>query len=182
MGDYKDIGEFKDYIEGKLIEQKKIARRNRIIEDVFKYLVENTKIDIPPAMIKNRSNITRDGFERRLKEQKVSKKNYLKALNITEDEIKKEKEKLLSEYKKEEDKNKIKEFIESEDGKKNLTGSIRRRKIIDFLIKNAKIVEEEKSDAGKDKKKKLLLPGNNKPDANNSDKKLWTPSKKNKKE
>ena len=218
MGDYKDIGEFKDYIEGKLIEQKKIARRNRIIEDVFKYLVENTKIDIPPAMIKNRSNITRDGFERRLKEQKVSKKNYLKALNITEDkfdeeikkravdeikeyliiealekaeknniepaedEIKKEKENILSEYKKEGDKNKIKEFIESEDGNKNLAGSIRRRKIIDFLIKNAKISEEEKSDAGKDKKKKLLLPGNNKSDAKNSDKKLWTPSKKNKKE
>jgi len=218
MGDYKDIDEFKSYIEGKLSEQKKIARRNRIIEDVFKYLVENTKIDIPPAMIKNRLNIIRDGFEKRLNEQKVSKKNYLKALNITEDkfdeeikkravdeikeyiiiealekaeknnieptedEIKKEKENILSEYKKEEDKNKIKEFIESEDGKKNLIGSIRRRKIIDFLIKNAKIVEEEKNDTGEDKKKKLLLPGNNKPDVKNSDKKLWTPSKKNKKE
>ena len=70
----------------------------------------------------------------------------------------------------------------TEDGKKNLIGSIRRRKIIDFLIKNAKIVEEEKNDTGEDKKKKLLLPGNNKPDVKNSDKKLWTPSKKNEKE
>jgi len=138
-------------------------------------------------------NITEDKFNEEIEKRAVDEvREYLiiEALekaeknNIepAEDEIKKEKEKLLSEYKKEEDKNKIKEFIESEDGKKNLTGSIRRRKIIDFLIKNAKIVEEEKSDAGKDKKKKLLLPGNNKPDANNSDKKLWTPSKKNKKE
>ena len=211
MGDYKDIDEFRNYIKEKLIQQKKVVRRNKIIEDIFNYLVENTKVDIPSVMINNRTSVIKEGFNNKLKEQKTSKKNYLKALNITEekfdeeirqsaareikeyliitalektekdnieptaDEIKNEKEDVLSRNQKREDKNKIKEFIESPDGEKSLVASIRRRKLIDFLIRNAKITEEEKKDARRSIKEKLLLPEKDESKIKNQDKKIWTP-------
>ena len=211
MGDYKDIDEFRNYIKDKLIQQKRVVRRNKIIGDIFNYLMENTKVDIPHVMINNRISIIKEEFNRMLKEQKISKKNYLKALNITEekfneeirqravseikeyliitalektekdnieptpDEIKKEKEDLLSRNQKEEDKNKIKEFIESPDGEKNMVASIRRRKLIDFLIRNAKITEEEKKDVSRNMKERLLLPEKDESKIKNLGKKIWTP-------
>ena len=70
-----------------MLEQKKKIRRGKIIEDILNYLLDNTKVDLPEVMINNRIKQIGDEFDGKLKEQKVKKGDYLKALNITEDKF-----------------------------------------------------------------------------------------------
>jgi len=87
MGDYKDVDKFRKYIKDKMLEQKKKVRRGKIIEDILNYLLDNTKVDLPEIMIKKRIKQIGDEFDSKLKEQKVKKGDYLKAINITEDKF-----------------------------------------------------------------------------------------------
>ena len=87
MGDYKDVDEFRKYIKDKMLEQKKKIRRGKIVEDILNYLLDNTKVDLPEVMINNRIKQIGDDFDSKLKEQKVKKGDYLKAINITEDKF-----------------------------------------------------------------------------------------------
>ena len=62
----------------------------KIIEDIFNYLLEHTKVDIPPVMIDNRVSQIKEDFKNALKSQKISKETYLKSLNITEEKLEEE--------------------------------------------------------------------------------------------
>ena len=76
--------EFKEYLKGKISEQKVKTRRDRIISDIVKNLVDNSKFEVPEPMIKNRISFYNEDLEKKLKDYKVSREDYLKAYNINE--------------------------------------------------------------------------------------------------
>ncbi|MGM0367659.1 MAG: trigger factor [Actinomycetota bacterium] len=208
VGDYEDEKEFREDIKEKLVEQKKQLRRNKIVEQIIDDLLEEANITAPRAMVDNRVKQLNDEFERNLNAQKVNKKSYLKALNISEEDlnkqlreraerevqeylllksleekekdniepkeedIEKEKEELIKQYNKDEEKKKVQDFLNTPQGKENLTSSVRRRNLINLLVKNAKVVEEKKE--GKKSGKELHVPEGSKT-GKGSEKKLWTP-------
>ncbi|MFO7928920.1 MAG: hypothetical protein R6U35_04575, partial [Candidatus Humimicrobiaceae bacterium] len=208
VGDYEDEKEFREDIKEKLVEQKKQLRRNKIVEQIIDDLLGEANITAPRAMVDNRVKQLNDEFERNLNAQKVNKKSYLKALNISEEDlnkqlreraerevqeylllksleekekdniepkeedIEKEKEELIKQYNKDEEKKKVQDFLNTPQGKENLTSSVRRRNLINLLVKNAKVVEEKKE--GKKSGKELHVPEGSKT-GKGSEKKLWTP-------
>ncbi|MGM0366785.1 MAG: trigger factor [Actinomycetota bacterium] len=100
--------------------------------------------------------------------EKLEKKN----IEPKEEDMKKEADQILERYQKDEEKKKVEEYLDTPQGKENLASSIRRRNMIDLLVKNAKVVdrkEEEKQD------KKIVTPQGEKA---GSEKKLWTPNEK----
>ena len=197
FGEYKGIEDFTEYLRGKILEQKKRIRRERMVFDIVNYLVEKSNFDVPEPMISSRINHMIEDFENELKEHKINREDYIKSLNITEEQfqnnvkqsavreikeylifnalekaeekniepddsqIEEEMKKLLANYEKEEEKNKVGDYLKKDAGKKELSASLRRKNLFDILIKNAKIVEviENKEEKSKAKGKKLWVPG-----------------------
>jgi trigger factor len=85
FGDYKDAEEFKSFMSGRISEQKKKMRRDRIISDIINNLVGSLKLDVPEAMIANRMDHFNKDLKKELDEHKISKSDYLKAYNLTEE-------------------------------------------------------------------------------------------------
>lgn len=220
FGDYKNIEEFKEFIKNRIIEQKQKARRDRMASDIIRNLVENSKFEAPEPMVKNRINHIMEDFEKDLKENKISRPDYLKTLNLTEEkmqenirksaimeikeylifnalekteskniepsaeEIEKETGKIIDSCEKDEDKTKVREYLNIPEGRDEITVNIRRKNLFDFLIKNAKITEEEDLKT-KHPEKKLWTPKDKdskdaKTQASGEEKKLWVPGKSNK--
>jgi len=195
FGEYGSVEEFRGFIAGRIAEQKKRNRRDRIISDIINKLVEAVRLDVPPPMIENRIKQYSEDLKKELEEHRISRQDYLNSYRITEEqfaesmrnsairEIKEyliltalektesaniepsesqvleETEKVLAVSKKEEERAKLKEYFESENGRRDLKNSIRRRNLFDLLIKNAKIIEEKK------------------PWVPESQSRLWTPQK-----
>jgi len=197
FGEYKGIEDFTEYLRGKILEQKKRIRRERMVFDIVNYLVEKSNFDVPEPMISSRINHMIEDFENELKEHKINREDYIKSLNITEEQfqnnvkqsavreikeylifnalekaeekniepddsqIEEEMKKLLANYEKEEEKNKVGDYLKKDAGKKELSASLCRKNLFDILIKNAKIVEviENKEEKSKAKGKKLWVPG-----------------------
>ena len=197
FGEYKGIEDFTEYLRGKIFEQKKRIRRERMVFDIVNYLVEKSNFDVPEPMISSRTSHMMGDFASELKEHKINKEDYIKSLNITEEQfqnnvkqsavreikeylifnalekaeekniepddlqIEEEAKKLLANYEKEEEKNKVGDYLKKDAGKKELSASLRRKNLFDILIKNAKIVEviENKGEKSKAKDKKLWVPG-----------------------
>ncbi|MCL4378234.1 MAG: trigger factor [Actinobacteria bacterium] len=187
MGDFETLEDLKKFIKENLEKQKKDARQNKIFSDIVNYLVENSKLDIPQIMIDNEVKELLNDFEHRLKDQNLTKEQYMNYFKITEDkitediknkavfnvkeylifntlekelkdkieasaeEISFEKDKLLGSAKKDEDKKKIEDYLKTPTGEKNIIGSIKRKKLVDFLIENAKIKELSKNNLSGDK-------------------------------
>ncbi len=129
-------------------------------------------------------NITEDKLNEEIRERAVREvKEYLifkalekaekKNIEPSEDEIKKEKDNIISRYKKEEDIKKIREFFENHEGNKTLTQTIKRRKIIDLLINSAQVIEEKNT--GSRGKEDIWTPDKDKARAEKKAKRLWTP-------
>ncbi len=129
-------------------------------------------------------NITEDKLNEEIRERAVREvKEYLifkalekaerKNIESSEDEIKKEKDNIISRYKKEEDIKKIREFFENHEGNKTLTQTIKRRKIIDLLINSAQVIEEKNTDSRG--KEDIWTPDKDKARAEKKAKRLWTP-------
>jgi len=118
----------------------------------------------------------RERAEREVKEYLIFKaleKAESKNIEPTDDEINKEKDYIISRYEKEEDRGKVKEFLESDDGKEVLNQTLKRRKIVDLLINSSQVMEEK--NAGNKSKKEVWTPDKNKTQVENKEKKLWTP-------
>ncbi len=216
FGEYKDLEEFKSFISQRIADQKKKMRRDRIITDILKSLVDSLKLDVPEPMIANRIERFNEDLKKELDEHKISRSDYFKAYGLTEesfndnlrltaikeikeylvinqleiaeagkiepseDQIAKEKEKVLASNVKEFEKSKLKSYLESEEGKENVIDSIKRRNLFDLLIENAKIKEEDSKKTEKPSKK-LWTPGTAKEprdteeQKSGEDKKLWVP-------
>ncbi len=214
FGDYEDVDNFRKYLRDRISEQKKIARRERIISDIVNYLLDNSNFIAPVPMVKNRIKFYKEDLEKKLKEYKITMEDYLKNYNLTEDQfnenlkkaaerevreylifmalekaesknieptekqVEEDIEKLAAGYEKEEDKNKLKAFVESAEGRQEVINRIRRRNLIELLIKEAKIVEEKaKRPDRENARKKLWLPRQkeNEPEEATGGKKLWVP-------
>lgn len=102
IGDYKDVDDFKNSVKEKLVEQKKNMRKSRIVEEVLNHIMSNMKSKVPQVMITRRMKQVNEEINENLKKQKITKENYLKMINITEDqfngEIKEKAEKEVKEY------------------------------------------------------------------------------------
>lgn len=85
FGDYKDPEEFKSFISDRISEQKKKIRRDRIISDIINSLVNSLKLDVPEPMIANRIEHFNEDLKKELDEHKISKSDYFKAYNLTEE-------------------------------------------------------------------------------------------------
>jgi FKBP-type peptidyl-prolyl cis-trans isomerase (trigger factor) len=173
-------------------------------------------------MIESRIKHYNEDLDKELSEHKISKSDYLKAYNVTEEDfnsnvrlsaireikeylivnalekaeasniepseqqINEEAEKIISSYNKEEEKNRLKEYLDGNDGREDLKENIKRRNLFDLLIKNSRIVEEKKQKADKPAARKLWTPGRpkdtEKTDEEAEDKKLWVPDSANKEE
>ena len=199
------IDDLKKFIKENLEEQKKNARKNKIFSDIVNYLVENSKLDVPQIMIDNEIKELAHDFEHRLKDQNLTKEQYMEYFKITQDkidedfkkraefnvkeylifntlekelkdkiepskeELSSEKENLINSTKKDEDRKKVEEYFKTPAGEKNLLGSVMRKKLVDFLIENAKIKElspedlkklaAKESKSGKEKEDVLIEDG-----------------------
>lgn len=87
FGEYKGIEDFTEYLRGKILEQKQRIRRERMVFDIVNYLVENSKFDVPEPMISSRFNHMMEDFENELKEHKINREDYIKSLNIKEEQF-----------------------------------------------------------------------------------------------
>ncbi len=114
---------------------------------------------------------------------KAMEKAEMKNIEPSEKEIDEEKKNILERYKDEKESVKVKEYLEKPGGINELIVTLRRRKLIDLLITNSKIVEEVKK-TDKIDKKKLWTPEKDKKEEKEEkeEKKLWTPSPKQKSE
>jgi len=90
LGDFKDADDFKDNIKKRLAEQKESFRRARIIEEILNHIVDNMKTKVPDVMVTNRTKQINEEIDEDLKRQKISRGNYLRAVNITEDKLNEE--------------------------------------------------------------------------------------------
>ncbi len=90
LGDYKNADDFRNSIKEKLIEQKQNFRRSGIIVEILNYIIDNMKSKVPEIMITRRIKQINQEIEESLEKQKISRDNYLKAVNITEDKFNRE--------------------------------------------------------------------------------------------
>lgn len=198
FGDYKNVEELKNFIAERITEQKKKARREKLISDILNNLVQNAKFDAPEPMIANRVKFYNEDLQKYLEQNKISRQDYLRTLNLTEDtlnenfrktaiketkeylilaaiqkseekniepteeQIKNEKEKIFGSYQKEEEIKKLKDYMDSDNGKEDIISSLRQRNLFDLFIKNAKIKEEKDINKDKSGVKKLWVPGKSK--------------------
>ncbi|MHB8278505.1 MAG: trigger factor [Candidatus Humimicrobiaceae bacterium] len=102
------------YMEYFKINEDKISEdfKNKALFNVKEYLIFNT-------------------LEKELKDK----------IEPSSDELSSEKENLIKSTKKEEDRKKLEEYLKTPAGEKNVQASVRRKKLVDFLIDNAKINE-----------------------------------------
>jgi len=149
----KILSDIVDY----LVKNSKIDIPDIMIENEIKSLKNNFENELNSQKITkeqylNYFNITEEAFEENIKEEAlINVKEYIifntlekelkDKIEPTDDEIKAEKEGLINNIKKAEDKNKLKEYLDTPQGIKNIKSSVRRKKLIDFLIDNAKIKE-----------------------------------------
>lgn len=198
FGDYSSLEEFESYLKEKIAEQKKRMRRERMIVDILNNLVEKSKFDVPEPMINNRINRFKEDLERELKEHKISRSDYIKSYNLTEEQfnnnlrqssIREIKEYLIftalekleakniepSEQQAEEEKNRILENYEKEEDRKKLQDFLAKPEGLEQLMETLKrknlfdlLISNAKIKEEKELKTKKTALG----------KKLWTPKQK----
>ena len=177
----KDVSEFdtlkdlKASIKEKLVEDKKNQAKYQLEDAVIKEVAKNTEIDIPSGMIETElDNILKD-IDGRLAYQDLNLAQYLKLINKSEDDMRKEYEAQASESVKTrlvleaivkaekieatdaEIEEKIKEMaknygkkeeelLENENLKEYLKNNITTEKAIQFIVDNAKIKATKKAE------------------------------------
>jgi trigger factor len=132
-------------------------------------------------------NLTEDKLNHQIKERAVREvKEYLifralekaekKNIEPSEDEIKKEKDDIMKRYKEEDYIKKIEEFLDKPEGDETIKQTVRRKKIIDLLVENSKVVDEKNKEGGSEGG--IWTPDKQKKEAGGKNKKLWTPDSK----
>lgn len=212
LGEYEKVEDFTSEFKQRLEEQKKGQRQSRIIGQIIDHITKNMKDEIPVPMVESRVERIELEIKEGLSKQKMSKQNYMKALNITEEkfnsqirqraerevkeylifkalekseapnikvaaeEIAKEKEDILSKYDKDEEKKKISEYLEKPEAEMQISETVRRRKLLNQLERNVKVIEEAPKADKIDEKKKIWTPEEE--EAKKDKKTLWIPDSK----
>ena len=177
----KDVSEFdtlkdlKSSIKERLVEEKNNQAKYKLEDDAIKAVSENTKIDIPSGMIETEIDNMLKEIDGRLAYQGMNLEQYLKMLNKTEDDMRKEyeaqaaqsvktrlvleaivaEEKIEASEKDIEEKikematnygRKEEELLENENLKNYLKNNITTEKAIQFIIDNAKVSDAKKGE------------------------------------
>ncbi len=177
----KDVSEFdtlkdlKASIKDRLVEDKKNQAKYQLESDAIKAVSDNTKIDIPSGMIETEIDNMLKEIDGRLAYQGLNLEQYLKMINKSEDDLRKEYEPqaaesvktrlVLEAIVKEEkieatDKDveaKVKEMaanygrkedelLNNENLKEYLRNNITTEKAIQFIIDNAKVSDAKKAE------------------------------------
>ena len=169
VSEFDTLQELKDDIKTKKEKQKKDKEKYETEEAVVKALCENVKVDIPSGMIETEVDRMIKDIENRLAYQGIKLDQYLKMVQKTKEDLRKEyepqategiksrlaieavikAEKIEATEKEVEDKMKEmaknygkendEEFLKNENVRNYIKEGIESEKAIDFLIKNAKI-------------------------------------------
>lgn len=177
----KDVSEFdtlkdlKASVKEKLVEEKKNQAKYQLEDNAIKAVCEDTKIEIPSGMIETEIDNILKEIDGRLAYQGLNLEQYLKMLNKTEDDMRKEYESQAAESVKtrlvleaivkaekieatdKDVEEKIKEMasnygrkeeelLNNENLKEYLVNNITTEKAIEFIIDNAKISEAKKTE------------------------------------
>ncbi len=175
VSEFDTLKELKASIKEKLVEEKKNQAKYQLEEAAIKTVSDNTTIDIPSGMIENEIDNILKEIDGRLAYQGLNLEQYLKMLNKSEDDMRKEYESQAAESVKTrlvleaivkaekieatdaEIEEKIKEMaanygkkeedlLNNENLKDYLKNNITTEKAIQFIVDNAKISEAKKSE------------------------------------
>ena len=175
VSEFDTLKELKASIKEKLVEEKKNQAKYQLEESAIKAVSDNTTIDIPSGMIETEIDNILKEIDGRLAYQGLNLEQYLKMLNKSEDDMRKEYESQAAESVKTrlvleaivkaekieatdaEIEEKIKEMaanygkkeealLNNENLKDYLKNNITTEKAIQFIVDNAKISEAKKSE------------------------------------
>ena len=174
VSEFDTLKELKASIKEKLVEEKKNQAKYQLEEAAIKTVSDNTTIDIPSGMIENEIDNILKEIDGRLAYQGLNLEQYLKMLNKSEDDMRKEYESQAESVKTRlvleaivkaekieatdaEIEEKIKEMaanygkkeedlLNNENLKDYLKNNITTEKAIQFIVDNAKISEAKKSE------------------------------------
>ena len=175
VSEFDTLKELKSSIKERLIEEKNNQAKYKLEDDAIKAVSENTKIDIPSGMIETEIDNILKEIDGRLAYQGMNLEQYLKMLNKTEDDMRKEyeaqaaesvktrlileaivaEEKIEASEKDIEEKvkemaanygRKEDELLGNENLKNYLKNNITTEKAIKFIIDNAKVSDAKKSE------------------------------------
>ncbi len=175
VSEFDTLKELKASIKEKLVEEKKNQAKYKLDDDAIKAVCENTEIDIPSGMIETEIDNMLKEIDGRLSYQGLNLEQYLKMINKSEDDMRKEYEEQATvsvksrlvleaivkaeniEATDSEIEAKIKEMatsygrkeeelLNNENLKEYLKNNITTEKAIQFVIDNAKVSDAKKSE------------------------------------
>ncbi len=178
-----------------IIEHISKNMKESIPEPMIKNSVERIKNELEEGLKKQKMSkqsymqamsINEEQFDKQIRERaerevrdylifKALEKSEISNIEPSEEDIKKEKEDIVSRYEKDEDIKKIKEYFEKPLAQQQLTETIKRRKLLKQLERNVKIVEEVPKVDKIDNKKKIWTPDEKETKPGEG---LWTPGSK----
>jgi trigger factor len=98
IGNFSTVEALKEDIRKGLKQEKEIAEQQKNREEMIKKLIEKTKFEVPFILIEREANFLLDNLKSRVgSELQISLEDYLSQIKKTEEEIKKEFEKIAEE-------------------------------------------------------------------------------------
>lgn len=98
LGKFTDVNSLKEDIKKGIIEEKEIAQKQQRREEVIKKILEKTKFEVPQVLVEREVGFMMDNIKSRVNsELQISLEEYLKQIKKTEEELKKDFEKIAEE-------------------------------------------------------------------------------------
>ena len=85
--DVETLEDYKKYVENNLMNQKEQSVESEFETALLKKLIENAKVDIPEAMVRDEVSMMVDDFSRRLAQQGIQMEQYLQMTQTTIESI-----------------------------------------------------------------------------------------------
>ncbi len=90
VGKFENLEELKDNIKKGILQEKEIAERQKIRNELLEEIANNSKLDIPDILVQRESEQMIDNFKKDVVSRlNISFEDYLKKMNKTEQDIKK---------------------------------------------------------------------------------------------
>ncbi|MFH0891070.1 MAG: trigger factor [Candidatus Liptonbacteria bacterium] len=87
LGNFKDLADFRARIKENILREKDMDADRAVREEIAKNLVDATKLELPEIVIEEELRIMRKDREAELERLKISREDYLKQLQKTEEEL-----------------------------------------------------------------------------------------------
>lgn len=98
LGKFTDVNSLKEDIRKGIIEEKEIAQKQQRREEAVKKILEKTKFEVPQVLVEREVGFMMDNIKSRVNsELQISLEEYLKQIKKTEEELKKDFEKIAEE-------------------------------------------------------------------------------------